>query len=362
MHDFSFNQLVLDNLNTVVLLLTADLHVTYANPAAENLLALSAHRLYGCHAPELFSDPKARRKVFLEALESESTFTDRKVKLILPDLREVTVDYSVSPVRHNQDQLLLVEMLPVDRSLRIDREEALISANDTSKNLIRGLAHEIKNPLGGIRGACQLLARELDREELSEYTDIIIAEAERLRELVDRLLGSPYPARFTPVNIHEVVEHVAMLVEAETQGTLEIRKDYDPSIPDITGDRKQLIQAVLNVMRNAMQALESINKVGNDGSIELRTRVLNHFTIGKKTHRMVCRLEICDNGPGIPPEISERIFYPMISGRAAGSGLGLPIAQSAINQHQGLIECESRPGRTCFAIYLPINPPQENQA
>ena len=350
------NQLVLDNLNTGVLVINSELSITYLNPAAESLLAVSAHRLLKSYAPQLFAEAEPRHQVFLNALKSESAFTERKVKVLLPDLREITVDYSVTPLMQSEQPLLLLEMLPVDRTLRIDREEALLSANDTSRNLVRGLAHEIKNPLGGIRGASQLLALELDRSELVEYTDVIIAETDRLRELVDRLLGSPLPTQFAQLNIHEVTEHVATLVQAETHGSLIINKDYDPSIPDITGDREKLIQAVLNVVRNAMQALDGADKIGHGGEITLRTRILNHFTIGKKRHPMVCRLDIIDNGPGIPADISERIFYPMISGRAEGSGLGLPIAQSAIHQHQGLIECESEPGYTRFSIYLPLKP------
>jgi len=178
---------------------------------------------------------------------------------------------------------------------------------------------------------------------------------ERLRKLVDRLLGPNKPAKFAPVNIHEVTEHVAMLIEAETQGELPIVRDYDPSIPELAGDKEQLIQATLNVMRNAMQSLKAAGIIGRGGVIRLRTRIQRHFTIGKDHHKVVCRLDIIDNGPGIPADISERIFYPMISGRAEGSGLGLPIAQSAINLHRGLIECDSRQGYTQFSIYLPID-------
>lgn len=356
------NQLVLDNLNTGVLLIDIELSITYLNPAAESLLTVSAHRLLNSYSPHLFTDAEPRRLVFQDALENGSAFTERKVKVLLPDLREITVDYSVTPIAQDDQQLLLLEMLPVDRTLRIDREKALLSANDTSRNLVRGLAHEIKNPLGGIRGASQLLALELDRSELVEYTDVIIAETDRLRELVDRLLGSPLPTQFAQLNIHEVTEHVSTLVQAETHGSLVINKDYDPSIPEIIGDREKLIQAVLNVVRNAMQALDGADKIGHGGEITLRTRILNHFTIGKMRHPMVCRLDIIDNGPGIPADISERIFYPMISGRAEGSGLGLPIAQSAIHQHQGLIECVSEPAGTRFSIYLPLKPIEDRQA
>ncbi len=350
-------QSLLDSLSTAVLLLTDTLTIAYLNPAAENMLAVSNQRFQGASASHLFGDCAARVTALREALANQHPYTERKATLVLPDLREITVDYAVTPLVYGGSDMLLLEIQAMDRILRIDREEALISASNTSRNLTRGLAHEIKNPLGGIRGASQLLAGELEGSELKEYTDIIITEVERLSNLVDRLLGPSRPPKFSATNIHEVTERVAALVAAETRGAVDIVRDYDPSIPEIQGDQEQLIQAVLNVVRNAMQALESAGQLGNGGSITLRTRVLNHFTIGKARHRVVCRLDIIDNGPGIAEEISDRIFYPMISGRAEGSGLGLPIAQSAINLHQGLIEYVSEPGNTQFAIYLPVATP-----
>ena len=348
------HQLVLDNLNTVVLLLGTSLKITYLNPAAENLLAASTQRLLGIDAAHLFVDSNAKKLSLKAALTNNRPFTERKARILLPDQTKITVDYSVTPLNINPDASLLLEIRPMDRTLRINKEEALISAHDTSRNLVRGLAHEIKNPLGGIRGASQLLAQELDRSELVEYTDVIIAEAERLRKLVDRLLGPTVVGAFSPLNIHEVTEHVTRLLMAETNRKLVIHKDYDPSIPELIGNREQLIQAVLNLGRNAMQALESADLIGKGGEIIFRTRIINHFTIGKHQHRVICRLDIIDNGPGIPSDLAERIFYPMISGRATGSGLGLPIAQSAVNQHQGLIECESQAGETRFSVFLPL--------
>jgi two-component system nitrogen regulation sensor histidine kinase GlnL len=219
--------------------------------------------------------------------------------------------------------------------------------------LVRGLAHEIKNPLGGLRGAAQLLARELASEQLADYTNVIIEEADRLRNLVDRLLSAPRRITREPVNIHEVLERVRHLVEAESHGALSIQRDFDPSIPELHGDREQLIQAVLNVARNARQALarevpRSVPQLG------FRTRAQRQFTIGSQRHRLVCQVEISDNGPGVPPELLETLFLPMVSGRADGTGLGLAIAQSIINQHQGLIECRSRPGQTTFTLLLPL--------
>ena len=218
---------------------------------------------------------------------------------------------------------------------------------------MRGLAHEIKNPLGGIRGAAQLLSRELHEPSLRDYTDVIIEEADRLRNLVDRMLGSNKLPSLSMTNIHEVLERVCSLVDLESQGRITLVRDYDPSIPDVLIDREQMIQAVLNIVRNAMQALASQNDL-HLGRITLRTRTLRQFTIGHTRHRLVCKVEIIDNGPGIPPELQDTIFYPMVSGRADGTGLGLAITQNIISQHQGLIECESHPGHTVFALFLPL--------
>lgn len=219
--------------------------------------------------------------------------------------------------------------------------------------LVRGLAHEIKNPLGGIRGAAQLLSRELPEESLKDYTNVIIEEADRLRNLVDRMLGSNKLPNLAPTNIHEVLERVSSLVEAESQGSITLVRDYDPSIPDLLLDREQMIQAVLNMVRNAMQAIAGQNDL-RLGRITLRSRTLRQFTIGHTRHRLVCKVEIIDNGPGIPAELQETIFYPMVSGRPDGTGLGLAIAQNIISQHQGLIECESHPGHTVFSLFLPL--------
>ena len=219
--------------------------------------------------------------------------------------------------------------------------------------MIRGLAHEIKNPLGGIRGAAQLLARELNDPGLNDFTEVIIQEADRLRDLVDRMLGPLKPPEMVDLNIHQVLDRAVQLISAETGGQLKFVRDYDPSIPDIPGDAERLIQAFLNVVRNAMQAVEQVMPL-EEGVITLRSRITRQFTIGTHRPGQVCHISVIDNGPGVPPELAESIFYPMISGRANGSGLGLPLSQSIISQHQGLIECESRPGSTAFHIYLPL--------
>jgi len=243
-----------------------------------------------------------------------------------------------------------MEMHQVDRQIRITREEQLISQHQATQALLRGLAHEIKNPLGGLRGAAQLLERELPNRELREYTRIIIDEADRLQALLNRMLGPNQLPHRGDVNIHHIIEHVRGLVLAEFPSGPRIIRDYDPSIPNFEADSDRLIQALLNLTRNGAHA------AGDDGELVLRTRVLRQFTIGSTLYRLVLRIEIEDTGPGIPDSLMDRIFFPMVSGRPGGTGLGLPIAQELINQHGGLIECESRPGKTQFFVYLPLEP------
>ncbi len=245
--------------------------------------------------------------------------------------------------------MIMLELSQLDRHLRIAREEKLLSEQNATRNIIRGMAHEIKNPLGGIRGSAQLLERELPSDDLKEYTSIIIGETDRLQTLVDRMLGPKSLPKKQPVNIHQVLEHVRQLVQAEEAAEhVYFNLDYDPSLPELMADGDLLIQAFLNIIRNAIAALE-----GN-GEITIRTRPQRHFTIGHQHHRLVLQVDIIDNGPGIPDKLQEQIFFPMVTGRADGTGLGLSIAQSLVNQHDGLIEMKSRPGKTRFTIFLPL--------
>jgi two-component system nitrogen regulation sensor histidine kinase GlnL len=362
MTEDQLHNLLLDSLSTAVILLNDQLDICYLNPAAENLLAISAMRLQGMQISQLFDNADGCVSSLQEALNTNHTFTQRQAPLTLLDHDPITVDLTATPLQSGAAKLLLVEMQPMDRLMRINREEALISTHDTTRNLVRGLAHEIKNPLGGIRGAAQLLSEDLNNQpELREFTDIISAETDRLCKLVDRLLGPNTMPKFAPVNIHEVLEHVAALAESETRGSIFIERNYDPSIPEFYGDRGQLIQAILNIVRNAIQALLVKDQIEGEvhqkqasPTIWLKTRIKRHFTIGKTHHRVVCCIDIVDNGPGIPEEIIDRVFFPMISGRVDGSGLGLPIAQSAVHLHHGLIECENKDGETRFSMYLPL--------
>ncbi len=350
------HRLLLDNLNTAVLLIDRALLIDYINPAAEALLQAGSVRLRGTPVCNLFVDDATARQTLRECLEFGNAHTLRQEYLSGLVAESSQVDYTITPLSIESGEWILMEMQPVDRILKINREEALLSVHDTSRSLIRGLAHEIKNPLGGIRGAAQLLAREItDRGlggETAELCQIITTETDRLRNLVDRLLGPSQLPTYEELNIHEVVEHVAALIDVEVQGALTLVRDYDPSIPNLLGDRAQLIQALLNVARNAMQAMLEGDR--SERTLTFKTRIQRSFTIGGEHHRVICRVDIIDTGPGILDDIKERIFFPMISGRSEGTGLGLTIAQSAVNVHHGIIECESEPGNTCFSIYLPL--------
>ena len=345
---------LINYLNTAVLWFDETLCLRYINAAGEIMFDTSSRLIVGQQLAMLFPQAPAFVQALSDALESDKPFTERELALELPNMQSITVNCTVTPVNEpGQTRSLLLEMNQVDRHLRIAREENLLAQNQTVRTLVRGLAHEIKNPLGGLRGAAQLLERELPSADLKEFTQVIIGEADRLQNLLDRMLGPNTPPNKRMINVHSVLEHVRTLVQAETESLpgIQLERDYDPSIPEVYGDPEQLIQVVLNLVRNALQAL------GTEGRILLRTRTQRQVTVGHKLHRLVMRIDIIDNGPGVPEHLEKDIFYPMVTGRADGTGLGLPIAQSVINQHGGLIECASRPGETVFTIYLPL----ENQ-
>jgi len=343
---------ILDSISTGILALDGNLRVTALNAAGQAMLETSEARCLGQHASKLVLHSQEWLEILEHVLASKSPHASRGISLILASGQEMHVDVIVTPVADDAGAFhLLVELLAVDRLLKINREENLQHAQETSRAVIRGLAHEIKNPLGGVRGAAQLLARELPNEELAEYTRIIIREADRLRDLVDRLLGPNRQLDPKPLNIHEILEHVRNLIAAESGNSITISRDYDPSLPEFPCDRAQLIQAVLNIMRNAMQAATDPAKC----EIVLRTRSQRQFTVGAQIHRLVCRVDIIDNGPGIPAELQPSVFAPMVTGRAEGTGLGLSIAQSIIHLHGGVLECESRQGETRFTFYLPMD-------
>jgi two-component system nitrogen regulation sensor histidine kinase GlnL len=338
---------ILEGLSTAVLLLNPELELQYLNPAGEGLLEQSARQALGQPLARFLRDDGGLLERLQAGMRAQHPFTARELRLAFIHGRIVTVDCMVSPMSGGGTTPgLLVELVPIDRHLRISREEQLIAQQQAARKLVRGLAHEIKNPLGGLRGAAQLLEAELPDTSLREYTRIIIGEADRLQNLVNRMLGPNNLPRAMATNIHQVVEHVRSLVLAEGDPNLAIRRDYDPSIPELEADPELLIQAVLNIVKNAAQAGAT--------DILLRTSTQRQFTIGHVRHRLVVQLQVIDNGPGIPEDMMEQVFYPMVTGRADGTGLGLSIAQSLVNQHGGIIECSSEPGRTEFSILLPL--------
>jgi len=339
---------ILAHLNEAILLFNQQLILTYINTAGEILLADSAKHLLGLHARTLFKSSSSLLLDLQQCLKNNEPLVDRELNLSYVN-RSITINFSATPLLEDgQLNEIIVELQQIDRHIRISKEEQLLAQQNISRMLIKGLAHEVKNPLGGIRGAAQLLELELPGSELKEYTQIIIQESDRLKSLMDRMLGPNKPPKKEPLNIHKVLERVRQLVNAERASNIHITPDYDPSIPELKADKNQLIQSILNIVQNAVQAMPQ------GGKIIMRTRIQRHMTIGRKRYKLTAKIDIIDNGPGISSELMNQIFYPLITSRAEGTGLGLSIAQSLINQHNGLIECESEPGNTKFSIYLPL--------
>lgn len=339
----------LEFLATGVVLLDADLHIQALNLSAENLLEVSASRALGSALEELLDESNEWYPLLHQAIAENYPMVRRAIPLTTRTGQERTVDITLSPIAGKlKNGCLLVELNMVDRLQAISRDESEWQAQATLKEIVKGVAHEVKNPLGGIRGAAQLLAGELGNPDLQEYTDIIISEVDRLHTLVDRMMGPRERMESEPTNIHEITEHVRQLIEAEAKGGLEIERDYDPSLPEFSADGGQLTQAVLNLVRNAWQAC------GEGGRISLRTRVLRQFTVGGSRYKLVCALQVIDDGPGVSEELLPMLFLPMVTGNAKGTGLGLSIAQRIANQHGGLIQVQSEPGNTCFTLLLPM--------
>lgn len=342
----------LDLLATLVAVVASDGAVLYANAALEDALGMSRRSITGALLQDCFTEPSLLQNALNGARGNE--FAALRYDAWLRRLAHDPLPVHVVVAQTDVPGEVIVELLPLEQQTRQEREERLIDQAQANKELIRNLAHEIKNPLGGIRGAAQLLELELDNKQLTEYTQVIIHEADRLQSLVDRLLA-PHrrPHVVGDVNIHEVCERVRSLIVAEFPKGLRVVRDYDTSIPEFRGDREQLIQAVLNIAHNAAQALADRMAAG-DAQITFRTRVGRQVTFGKQRYRLALELHVIDNGPGVPDSIKDRIFFPLVSGRDGGSGLGLTLAQTFVQQHHGLIECESEPGRTDFKILIPL--------
>ena len=341
-----------DLLATLVAVVDSSGTVLFANSALEDALGTSRRTIEGSALAQCFTEPHILQNALEGAGSNE--FAALRYDAWLNRLTHDPLPVHVIVAQTDRPGEIVVELLPLEAQARQDREERLIDQAQANKELIRNLAHEIKNPLGGIRGAAQLLQMEVDSKDLIEYTQVIIHEADRLQTLVDRLLA-PHrrPHVVGDVNIHEVIERVRTLIMAEFPRGLRVVREYDTSIPEFRGDREQLIQAVLNVARNACQALAE--RIGSgDAQLVLRTRIARQVTFGKQRYRLALELHVIDNGPGVPDSIKDRIFYPLVSGREGGSGLGLTLAQTFVQQHHGLIECDSVPGRTDFKILIPL--------
>jgi two-component system nitrogen regulation sensor histidine kinase GlnL len=342
----------LDLLATLVAVVGADGGVLFVNAALEDALGLSRRSVAGAQLADFFTDPAQLVNALAGAQDNE--FAALRYDAWLKSLHRDPLPVHVVVAPTEVPDEVVVELLPLEQQSRQDREERLIGQAQANKELIRNLAHEIKNPLGGIRGAAQLLQMELESRELIEYTQVIVHEADRLQTLVDRLLAPHrHPHLVGDVNIHEVCERVRALILAEFPKGLKVIRDYDTSLPEFRGDREQLIQALLNIAHNGAQALAK-RMVEGDACITFRTRVTRQVTFGKQRYRLALELHVIDNGPGVPDSIKDRIFYPLVSGREGGSGLGLTLAQTFVQQHHGLIECDSEPGHTDFKILIPL--------
>lgn len=328
-----------------MVVLDESLTIASLNTAAESLLGVSERRVVGRSLEDIVHPSKELAALCQRALGTGLTFGLRELCARVGE-RELVLDCCAAPLQN--EGFLVLELLDTERDRKVRREAALVQQQQLSRRIIRQLAHEVKNPLGGLRGAAQLLERQLPDAELKAYTRVIIEEADRLASLVDGILRAGTAPRLEPVNLHRITEHVAQLIEAEKPVSVDLVRDYDPSLPEVNIDRNQMIQALLNLARNAMQA------VGERGRLVFRTRALSNFTLGGEQHKLVLSAEIEDNGPGIPDELKDTIFYPLVTGRSTGTGLGLTIAQDLVGRNGGLIEFVSQPGRTIFQVRLPV--------
>jgi two-component system nitrogen regulation sensor histidine kinase GlnL len=349
---FDTNNL-LENHNTVLVVIDNSLRIVYANHAGQALFATGTKQLYGQPLADFFIPNTINKARLRAAFRRGEDFTENEIKLYFRDNRVVLADLTVTNLSTEDGPTLLFEVKKIDQQKRISRENQQHAQHYAARELIRGLAHEIKNPLGGIRGAAQLLEKALESAEQKEFTQLIIEQSDRLRNLVDRLLGPNSLPRLEWCNLHRPLEKVRSLMKADTTQAIAITRDYDPSIPEVRVDLDMLQQAVLNIVRNAIQALRD-SKTPNP-QIRLVTRIERQLTIHGHRHPLAAQIKIIDNGPGIPSEIRDTLFYPLVTSKDSGSGLGLSIAQTLVNHHDGKIEVDSRPGHTEFILSLPID-------
>lgn len=340
---------LIDDIFTAVLVFDKTLRLNTINTAGENLLLLSQRKVCGQTLTDFLPGASKLAEILQRALESRQPYMEWGIELHLSGRRNIIVDCMLTPILSGDTcQEIIVELIDAQTHAKVRREENLTILHDAAHQSLQGMAHEIKNPLGGLRGAAQLLERELNGNELTEYTQIIINEADRLRNLIDRMITPNSQQTVSRTNIHEILEYVLSLVEAEESKALYVNRDYDPSLPPVKVDREQLIQAFLNIIRNAVQAIDE------GGQITLRSRIARRTSFRQHFYKIAVQIDIIDNGPGVPEEIESGIFYPMVTGRAEGTGLGLSIAQTLVQSHGGLIEYERDDDLTIFRVLLPI--------
>ncbi|MBK9161429.1 MAG: PAS domain-containing protein [Nitrosomonadales bacterium] len=345
MPDFPY--LTLEHLKTAVILLDEEARICYLNPAAEDLFDVSVKNLLTHPVQQVFTHTEQLASAIQQAVRNNASFIEHDLTLGTHTQGKLQLCCAATPLQFAKRYLLL-EFHPIDRPLKLAREEQMLDQTQANRMLLRNLAHEIKNPLGGIRGAAQLLEQELEKPALREYTQVIVQEADRLRALTENLLAPQNVSHYSALNIHEVLERVRSVMLAEMPESLKFRRDYDTSLPALVGDKEQLIQVMLNIVRNAAQAMQG------KGLIILRTRIARQVTLIKRRYKLAVMVQVIDDGPGIAAELQDKIFYPLVSGRADGHGLGLTLAQDFVSQHNGTIEFDSEPGRTCFTVMLPL--------
>jgi two-component system nitrogen regulation sensor histidine kinase GlnL len=349
---------LLDAVNTAYIFIDTDQSVLHMNSAAELMMGVSRNMAIGKSIHQAFPCCSVIDQQISKALETQRIYSERDLEIQLRPQHRITMDCVITPVYQDDlvTEFIIIELNQVDRRLRISREGHLLSQNEGARDLLRGVAHEIKNPLGGIRGAAQLLAAELQSDEYKEYTDVIINEVDRLQELVDRMLGPRQLPQIDNVNVHEPLEDVRKLIAAEAGPNVRLSTEYDPSLPEVKADRDMLQQAFLNLATNALHAVRDLD----DARIMIRTRSERQFTISSMRYRLVLRIEFIDSGPGIPEDMQETVFLPMVTTKAEGTGLGLPIAQSLIQRHGGLVEYDTCNDSSCFIVYLPVEATDAN--
>ena len=356
---------LIDSLSIAVIALDQRRRIVLLNLAAESMLGCSRRMALGQPINKICPLPDSLVSQINNVILDRQTLITRQLQIPTRNLQTAIVDCIVSPMEDNADdaeeEFVLLELIDIDRQHKIAQERALFEQQERSQRMLRGVAHEVLNPLGGIRGAAQLLEQELGHSKLTDYTGLLIKEADRLQNLMQKMLGPNKRPEISANNIHEILDYVKQLLLTDNPGKITTKTDYDPSIPLLLCDREKLVQVFINLFSNALHALAELQPQANDAvpQVTLRTRVERNFTIRGQLKKLICKVQVIDNGPGLNPELKDTLFFPLVSGRPNGTGLGLSIAQSLVVQHGGIIECQSDPRHTVFEVTLPIEEPTE---